>query len=76
MKMSKAEVPLVKPKAAGGILLPRCYVCNEVPAQGIHGGIRLNKSFICTGCEQRLILAEVGTAHYQKIIEKIKQILK
>jgi hypothetical protein len=68
--------PTVKLQEEGGILLPRCRVCNKVPAQGIHGGIRLRKAFICSKCEQEITCIDVGSAKYHILVEKIKIILK
>jgi len=74
--MSKASVPIAPHDVQRGILLPRCILCEQVPSGGIRGGIRLKKAFICTTCEQQLIHSDMDSINYQKILEKIKQILK
>jgi hypothetical protein len=72
--MRRASVPQVLPAKA--VLLPRCQICNQVPKDGIRGGIRVKRSFICTRCEQDITNVDVGSAYYQLILEKIKKILK
>lgn len=62
-----------RPKA---LLLPICAICGEVPEQGIAGGYMLNKSFICNGCEERIINTEIGTRQYQEILKLIKKIIR
>lgn len=59
-----------------GVLLPRCYMCNQVPENGIRGGIRIKRAFICNKCEEKLMLAEVGAPEYRELLEKIKQVLR
>lgn len=61
--------------AERGILLPRCYLCGEVPSLGIHGGVIIRKAFICSACEQDIVNLEVGSTHYQMVINKLKKIL-
>ena len=74
--MNKASVPIAPHDVQRGVLLPCCIVCEQVPEGGIRGGIRLKKAFICTACEQQLMQTDMGSINYQKILEKIKQILK
>jgi len=76
MDMRKASIPIVEHEVQSGLLLPRCRICNQVPREGIRGGIRLKKAFICTKCEQELAHIDVGSVNYQYILEKIKEILK
>lgn len=59
-----------------GELLPRCYFCGEVPAEGIRGGIKVKKAFICMKCEKEIVLLKVGAPGYQELMEKIKRVLK
>jgi|LSQX01.2.fsa_nt_gb hypothetical protein len=59
----------------GGNLLPRCYFCGEVPAQGIHGGVMIKKAFICSACEQDIVHLQVGSTDYRVVINKLKEIL-
>jgi hypothetical protein len=74
--MRGASNPTVEQEVEGGIVLPRCRICNQVPLKGIHGGIRLKRAFICAQCEKELTYIDVGSANYQIILEKIKNILK
>ena len=76
MNMQRASIPTIMPEAAKAILLPRCTICNQVPKEGIRGGIKLKKAFICTQCEQEIANVDVGSANYQILLEKIKRILK
>lgn len=59
-----------------GILLPRCCFCKQVPEDGICGGIKLKKGFLCKNCEWEIINVELGSSHYQEVLEKIKNLLK
>jgi hypothetical protein len=59
-----------------GVLLPRCSLCAEVPEQGIKGGIKLKKAFICNQCEEKISHAEMDSDYYEILIEKLKDILK
>lgn len=59
-----------------GILLPRCSICDKVPEEGIRGGFKIKKSFICKECELAIINMDITASNYGKLIEKIKNILK
>lgn len=59
-----------------GILLPCCSVCGEVPALGIHGGIKLKRFFICRECEWAILTVEVGSPDYEMLMDKLKNIVK
>ncbi|MDD4803111.1 MAG: sigma factor G inhibitor Gin [Syntrophomonas sp.] len=74
--MGRAFVQKRDPDIATAIILPRCRICNQVPAGGIRGGIKINKAFICTPCEQEITNMDARSAEYRIIIEKIKRILK
>ncbi len=74
MNMRRASVPNSIPAKA--LLLPRCHICNQVPKEGIRGGIRVKKAFICNRCEQAITNVDVGSAYYHILLEKIKKILK
>ncbi|PKM77479.1 MAG: hypothetical protein CVU90_06425 [Firmicutes bacterium HGW-Firmicutes-15] len=76
MNMRRASVPTIIPEVAKAIILPRCRICSQVPKEGIRGGIKLRKAFICTQCEQEITNIDVGSANYQILLEKIKRILK
>jgi len=69
------EVHQLMVPSARGVLLPRCYLCGEVPSQGIHGGVKIRKAFICCECEQDIVNMEVGSIYYQTVINKLKEIL-
>ncbi len=76
MNMRRASVPTIIPELGKAIILPRCRICNQVPKEGIRGGIKLKKAFICTHCEQEIANVDVGSENYQILLEKIKTILK
>lgn len=71
--MSKAVLAETKEKA---VLLPRCAICEEVPFEGIKGGYLINKYFVCTKCEQKIINTEVGSTAYHEILELVKRIIR
>ncbi len=68
--------PMIADSKLEGILLPRCALCENVPEQGIRGGYLINKSFICSGCEKKIIDTEVGSPAYQSLLEMIKRIIR
>ncbi|NLB87645.1 MAG: hypothetical protein GX790_00210 [Syntrophomonadaceae bacterium] len=51
-------------------------ICGKVPAQGIKGGYLINKNFICTNCEEKILATEVGSPAYQEILEVVKRIIR
>jgi len=55
-------------------VLPVCSFCNQVPAQGIKGGIKVGKAWLCQACELKIMLAEVGSSDYEIMLEKIKRV--
>ena len=76
MNIRVESIPITEQEVHKGILLPRCQICNQVPAQGIKGGIKIKRAFLCNKCEQELIHIKVGSADYQIMVEKVKQLLK
>jgi len=59
-----------------GIILPRCGICNQVPEEGIRGGLIIKKAFICNKCQNKMINIDVGSPEYEVILNKIKKIFK
>ncbi len=59
-----------------GVLLPCCCFCRQVPEEGICGGIKLKKGFLCNRCEREIISVEPGSSNYQDVLDKIKNLLK
>ncbi|HNX28892.1 MAG TPA: sigma factor G inhibitor Gin [Syntrophomonadaceae bacterium] len=57
-------------------LLPICSICQRVPKNGIRGGIRIKKGFICHYCEEEMASLRVESPLYEEIKEKIKAIIK
>jgi superfamily II helicase len=64
--------------ASGGlaVVLPRCCVCNQVPAEGIKAVIRVGNAWICNQCEQEIVQLEVGSPDYGVILDKIRRVWK
>ncbi|MDD2372888.1 MAG: sigma factor G inhibitor Gin [Syntrophomonadaceae bacterium] len=61
-------------KSITGVLLPRCHLCGEVPENGIRGGIRIRKTFICEKCESHIVSLQAGGSKYQMVLEQLKKI--
>lgn len=74
--MNKASIPAADNEAEGGVLLPRCILCEQVPPDGIRGVVKIKKFFICASCEQQLVRSDAGSTYYRHLLDKIKQILK
>ena len=55
-------------------LLPICLVCEQVPPEGIMGGIVINGNFLCTSCEKELLSVAEGDARYKLFQDKLKKI--
>lgn len=58
------------------LILPVCSICNQVPAKGIKGVIRVGKAWLCQTCELEITLLEVGSTEYGVMLEKIKRVWK
>lgn len=56
-----------------GRLLPCCRLCGNVPAGGIAGGYRINKSFICYDCETKLVTLTAGSAAYDEYLMRLRE---
>lgn len=57
-----------------GALLPRCKLCEEVPADGIRGGYLISGMFICRACETMIIRLQVGSRDYDELLRRIKKL--
>ena len=55
-------------------VLPVCSFCSQVPAQGIKGGIKVGKAWLCQACELKIILSEIGSNDYMILLEKIRKV--
>lgn len=55
------------------IVLPVCYICGQVPDQGIRSVIKVGKALICLACEREIVNLEVGSSQYGLIMNKIKK---
>ncbi|MGI6588059.1 MAG: sigma factor G inhibitor Gin [Peptococcia bacterium] len=57
-------------------VLPVCFLCNLVPAEGIACGFFLKGAFICGQCENELISCNTDNQmKYSLTIEKLREIL-
>jgi len=56
------------------VVLPCCSICNEVPAEGIKGVIRVGKAWICGDCEQEIVELEIGDPNYGVILDRIRKV--
>lgn len=61
-----------KDTAGQGVLLPRCAICQQVPASGIAGGFKVRKTFICHHCEQEILHLDAGSPAYKEIVNRLK----
>lgn len=60
--------------AASGKLLPICLICDQVPPEGIMGGLVVNGNFICAKCEEELLSITSDDVKYILFQEKLKKI--
>ncbi len=75
MNQTEEDMQAIKPGFGGkAIVLPVCNFCNQVPAKGIKGGIKLGKAWLCQACERKIMLTEVGSSDYEIMLQKIKKV--
>ena len=75
MNQTEENRQVMKPCYAGkAIVLPVCSFCSQVPAQGIKGGIKVGKAWLCEACELKIMLTEVGSSDYEILLEKIRRV--
>jgi hypothetical protein len=60
--------------AGSGKLLPICIICEQVPQDGIVGGVVVNGNFICAKCEDELLSITTDDVKYRLFQEKLKKI--
>lgn len=63
----------VKTQAQPNNLLPRCYICNEVPSMGIRDGFLLAGQFICIFCEEKILNLSYNDPAYHAMVEKLRK---
>ncbi|MEN6351630.1 MAG: sigma factor G inhibitor Gin [Syntrophomonas sp.] len=73
--MGIPDAPLVIEEKNGKVL-PCCYICEQVPEQGIKDIFRLGTKFICRSCEREIIMCDTNSPGYQDLIRKIKELWK
>lgn len=57
-------------------VLPICYLCNNVPEDGIRSGFFLKGIFICHKCEMELINGNPDNKEeYMIMLAKLRQVL-
>jgi len=59
-----------------GVLLPCCAICEQVPPEGIKGGIKIRRGFICSDCEKTIIGIDASSREYNRILLKIRAIMR
>lgn len=69
------EARPVGPGSRQGVLLPRCALCEQVPEGGIRCGVKVKKAFICDACQAELLVIDVGSQQYNRIVNKVRRIL-
>ena len=55
-------------------LLPICIVCEQVPSEGIKGGIVVTGNFLCFNCEEELTYLSQEDLKYKLFQEKLKRL--
>jgi len=77
MNQSKKGVQAIETRKGGkATVLPVCSFCNQVPEQGIKGVMRVGKAWLCQACETKIMLLEVGSADYEIMIDKMRNVWK
>jgi hypothetical protein len=75
MNQTEKNLQAIQPGYSGrATVLPVCSFCSQVPAQGIRGGIKVGKAWLCQACEGKIIQTEVGSSDYEIMMEKIKNV--
>ena len=57
-----------------GKLLPECFVCEQIPINGINQGIILFKKFLCEQCQNQILEINNEDSNYQHILGKIREL--
>jgi len=60
--------------AESGKLLPVCIICEQVPLEGIMGGLVITGNFICDDCQRELLSIACDDEKYKVFQEKLKKI--
>lgn len=70
------EVKLKKKVNKEHNILPVCFLCHQVPQEGIRSGFFLKGIFICNDCERDLVNSKPGDKdEYFLTIAKLKNII-
>lgn len=56
-------------------VLPRCQCCQEVPAQGLYDGIRIQGALFCSSCCQSIMSISSNSFFYQRFLAGVKRTL-
>jgi len=56
-------------------IYPKCALCGSTPAFGLYDGFRLGKKFVCSGCEEKIVAADINQHQYTIHIQNMKKLL-
>lgn len=56
-------------------LYPKCSICGGTPTEGLYDGFRLAKKFICSRCENRIVITSMDTLEYLDNVYSIRKLL-
>lgn len=54
-------------------IYPCCALCGRIPPGGLHDGLRLMGSFICSNCEAELINLDENDPRYTHYVHILQQ---
>lgn len=58
-----------------GKVCPKCYICGRLAPGGLYDGFRLSGKFVCSICENKILLADSTDDTYEEMKEAIKKVL-
>jgi len=74
--LKQTDIPVKQSESQERKVLPVCFLCGQVPEQGLRNGFFLRGVFICCSCEAELITAQAQEKkEYLRAISKLRQIL-
>lgn len=57
-------------------IYPCCALCGQIPPGGLHDGLRMLGSFICSQCEAELIHLDENDPRYAHYVKLLQQAFK
>jgi len=55
-------------------IIPKCFICGEVPMGGIRDGLYIGRKFICSSCENKIVSTNTSDAEYSFFSDKLKEV--